>query len=223
LSQAQAAIAASQGATAPTVPQPASQSGPAQTAAVAAPAPGPKKPGMIRVGIVMPKYDTGSVGTLTAGEPIRTLEEQLLAGPKIEVVKIAALLPVQATAEAKQLECDYVLTSSVTQKTKTGGFGLKNFAAMAPMTAMIPGGNLAAGMARSMVTTAAVETISMTAFSSDHVKARSELTFEYSLNTVGGASVLKDAQKAKAKSDGEDVITPLVQQGATNIVNLLNK
>ncbi len=58
---------------------------------------------------------------------------------------------------------------------------------------------------------------------SSGVKAKAEVTFDYTLNTVDGASVLRDTQKAKAKTDGEDVVTPMVQKAATSIVTLLNK
>ena len=197
----------------------------AQTAAQQAPAAalqavGPKRPGAVRIGIFMPQYELGGPGGPTAGESVRTVEEQYLMGPKIEIVRISALLPVQATAEAKEKQCDYVLLTSLTQKKSTGGFGaLKTLSAATPMAAMIPGAGTAAMAASQSLAIASTTAV----MASSGVKAKAEVTFEYSLNSVDGTSVLRDAQKAKARTDGEDVVTPMIQKAATNIVTLLNK
>ena len=73
----------------------------------AAPRPyGPKNPGVVRIGIFMPQYELGGPGGPTAGESVRTLEEQSLTGANLEIVRISALLRVEATAEAKEKQCD---------------------------------------------------------------------------------------------------------------------
>lgn len=188
-------------------------------AALAQPA-GAKKPGTVRIGVFMPQYDLGGPGGPTAGESVRTVEEQFLSGPKIEVLRISALLPIQATAEAKEKQCDYVLVSSLSQKKSSGGFAaLKTLSAATPMAAMIPGAGMAAIAASQSLAIAS----STAVMASSGVKAKSEVSFEYSLNSVEGTSVLRDGQKAKAKTDGEDVVTPMVQKAASTIVRLLNK
>jgi hypothetical protein len=200
----------------------AAQTVPVSTAAPAVAAGAPaaavitaKKPGVVRIGIAVPAYDLG--GGQGGAESVRTLEEQLLTSPKIEVVKITSLLPVQATAEAKAADCDYILTSAVNQKVKTGGFGgLKTFSSLAPVASMVPGVSSAAGMAGM----AAAHTATVIA---NGVKARAEVSFEYSLNTATGSNVLQSVEKVKAKTDGEDVLTSLVQQAATKIVTTVIK
>jgi len=193
---------------------------PAATPAPSAQPVGPKKPGAVRIGIFMPQYDLGGPGGPTASESVRTAEEQFLTGPKIEVIRISALLPIQATAEAKEKQCDYVLVSALSQRKSAGGFGaLKTLSAATPMAAMIPGAGMAA-MAASQSLAIASSTAVM---ASSGVKAKSEVSFEYSLNSPDGTSVLRDAQKTKAKTDGEDVVTPMIQKAATSIVTLLNK
>lgn len=84
---------------------------------------------------------------------------------------------------------------------------------------MIPGAGMAA-MAASQTLAIASTTAVM---ASSGVKAKAEVSFEYSLNSADGASVLRDAQKAKARTDGEDVVTPMIQKAAGSIVTLLNK
>jgi hypothetical protein len=182
-------------------------------------APGPKKPGAVRIGIFMPQYELGGPGGPTAGESVRTVEEQFLSGPKIEIVRISALLPVQATAEAKEKQCDYVLASSLSQKKSSGGFGaLKTLSAATPMAAMIPGAGVAAMAASQSLAIASTTAV----VASSGVKAKAEVSFEYSLSSGDGTNVLRDAQKTKARTDGEDVVTPLIQRAAINIVALLN-
>ena len=200
---------------------PASQAlSPQQLQAAAAQAFGPKKPGVVRIGIFMPQYELGGSGGETASESLRTVEEQYLSGPKTEIVRISALLPVQATAEAREKQCDYVLVTSLTQKKNSGWSGaLRTLSAATPMAAMIPGAGMAA-IAASQSLAIASTTVVM---ASSGVKAKAEITFEYSLNSADGTSVWRDAQKAKARTDGEDVVTPMIQKAATNIVALLNK
>lgn len=112
--------------------------------ATAPPLSGPKKPGAVRIGIFMPEYELGGPGGPTAGESVRSLEEQYLTGANVEVVRISALLPVEAAAEAKERQCDYVLMTSLTQKKRAGGFGaLKTLSAATPFGAIIPGAGMA--------------------------------------------------------------------------------
>lgn len=183
------------------------------------PSAGRQKPGVVRVGIFMPQYEMGGPGGQSAGESVRTTEEQYLSGPKLEVVRIFALLPVQALAEAKEKNCDYVLSSSLSQK-KSGGLGaLKGLSAVAPMAYMVPGAGMA-GMAVSQSLSIASTTAIV---ASSGVKAKSEVTLVYNLSSIDGVGVLKNTQKVKAKSDGEDVITPMIQKAATEVVGFLNK
>ncbi|MBV8896694.1 MAG: hypothetical protein JO051_09295 [Acidobacteriaceae bacterium] len=185
--------------------------------------PAAKKPGVIRIGVLMPRSDLGTPGDLSAGEPIRTAERQLLASTKTEAVRINALLPAQALEEAKALECDYLLTSSVSQKVKTGGFGgLRALGAMAPMAGMVPKVG-AAGMMSAMNLASTAEHAMSIAASTSAVKAKAEVTFEYSLSSVAGSAVVSDSEKAKAKTDGEDVLSPMIQQAATHILASITK
>ena len=51
------------------------------------------------------------------------------------------------------------------------------------------------------------------------IKARDEVTLEYKLDQVETAKTgLGNKDKAKASADGEDVIAPLVQKAAGNVV-----
>lgn len=195
------------------------QSDAIQRAAATAPAPtnvavGAKKPGVVRIGVVQPKaqMEQGNNGTDVA-TPIRNLVVSYLTGP-IEVTTIDARVPVAIEAEAKQKECDYVLYTTLTQKQGGGGFGgmLKK---AGPLTSIVP----YAGRA----TTAGViatQTVISAATIASSIKAKDELTLEYKVVGVGTATqVVANTLKAKAKADGEDILSPLLEQMATAILS----
>lgn len=176
---------------------------------------GLKKPGVVRIGVVEPKAQMGQGNSgNNVAEPLRATIAQYLSGPAIEVTLIAAMLPSQIEAEGKQKECDYLLYSSMSQKMRTGGMGfLKKMGPLASMGAMvIPGAGVAGAIAGAAAGTGAA-TIAGT------VKAKSEVTFDYRLIAPGNSTpVLANTSSAKARQDGEDVITPLIEQAATDIL-----
>jgi hypothetical protein len=209
-------------AQAPTVTMPA-----AIASAAAAPAPaaalGDKKPGVVRIGIAMPKAQIGQGAQgASAGEPVRVMLVQYLTGPSVETVAIAALLPDQIEAEAKARQCDFLVYSSLSQKKQTGGMGfLKNASSMANMIPMVGMTNSVSGaIAASSATAAASQAASL----SSGIKAKSDVVLEYHMNAVGNTSpVLNTTLDAKATADGEDVITPLVEKEATAIMAEVSK
>jgi hypothetical protein len=147
-------------------------------------------------------------------EPIRNTITQYLTGPSQEIVPLMAMLPSQIDAEAKSKDCDYVLYSTTSQKLGGGGFGaLKKFGAM---SSMIPGVGMATGtMTGVMVGAASV---------AGTVKAKGVVTFEYKLMAPGSTSALiANSDNLKAKADGEDVISPLIEKAATAILEAVNK
>lgn len=210
-----------------TAVQPQAQSGETSTRVIApATAPVPvqavaelKKPKLTHVGIALPKADLGpgSQGQNT-GESLRLLESRYLKGPQIEVVMLTSLLESQVEAEAKEKECDYIVFSAMTQK-KGGGMGfLKGASAL---MSVIPVAGAARGAAGAIAATATASAAASAASSmSTQVKAKSDVTFEYHMFAVGNTTpVLENKVTAKAKADGEDVITPLVEAAATSIVD----
>ncbi len=183
-----------------------------------------KKEGVIRIGVAMTK--TTSVGeglnAATLSEAVRNTMVNYLTGPAIEVIALDARLPVQIDAEAKQKECDYVLYTTVAHKKgKSGGFGgfLK---AAAPIADVVPlaGASSAAGAVATSVATTAIYTAANVAGS---VKAKDELTLEYKLNNASGSPVVANTLKAKAKSDGDDLISQLVEQAASAVLTQATK
>src|SRR5687768_16271427 len=183
----------------------------------------PKKPGVIRIGIMLPKVQLTSGDTTQAAETLRKSFAGYLNGPAIEVVTLSAQLPAQAVEEARQSQCDYILSASMNVKKGGGGsmFGkaIGNIAGSA--AGHIPGGGSATtGAARS----AAITGVYTTAAIASSIKAKDELSLEYKLDSVETSkTVLSNTAKAKAKSDGEDILTPSVETAAQTIVATVTK
>jgi hypothetical protein len=121
-------------------------------------------------------------------------------------------------AEATQKECDYILYSGLSQQApKKSGFGLlKNAHAMTGMMPVIGmSGRTGAIVGQAAATTA----LGVAGELSSGVKAKSELTLEYRLTAPGAAEpVAANTEKSKADSDGQDVITPMVEHAAAAVL-----
>lgn len=186
---------------------------------------GAKKPGVVRLGLATIK--TGAVGDgLDAGELAAAVGGTLAAylkAPNVELVRLEARLPTQIDREAQQKECDYVIYASVSHKKGGGGgmFGraLGNVASSA--AGHIPyGGTAGTAAARAATTTAVYTAASVSA----NVKAKDELTIDLKLQAPGGATPAAARQfKAKARSSGEDILSPLIEQAAQTIMDAATK
>jgi hypothetical protein len=176
----------------------------------------PKKPGVQRIGVTLPDCAL-SDNTGPAAESLRELEKQFLLGPATEVVSLSGHSPSQVDAEAKSLECDFVLSSGLTEK-KAGGMGLgglKAVSALSSIGSAIPAVRSGAALA-SLASNQGLAAASALDLAS-RMKARSEVTFQYSLNRVGGVTLIADKQKAKPQNNGEDVLTPMLRAAADRI------
>ena len=185
-----------------------------------APSQAAKKPGVIRIGVVSPNVQFGQVPTpANASQSMFSLFAKYLAGPNLEVMPLVSQLPIQADAEAVQKECAFVLYSTITaQQKSSSGFGgfLKGASQMANMVPMMGAGHGAGG---AIAGAAAGTVLSGAGGMAGSVKAKSEVALDYKLFATGNATpLLAETPKAKAKRDGDDVITPLVVQASTAIL-----
>lgn len=184
----------------------------------------PKKPGAIRIGMIMPKVQLTAGDTARAAEALRTSFANYLNSPTIEVVSLESRLPSLAMNEARQNQCDYVLFVSMVQKKGGGGGGmfgraLGGFAGAA--AGHIPGGgNAGTGAARSVAITGVYTSAHIAA----SIKAKDEVGLEHKLEPTDGARQgVSATNKAKANRDGEDVVTPLIEKAAENVVAAVTK
>jgi len=206
---------------------------------VAAPQPlGPKAAGKIRVGIAPPDAQLGQGNNAGAdySTPIRNAIVALMSGPAVEIAALDSHIAMQLQAEAQQKQCDYILYSSVAVKHSAGsGFG-KFMKMAAPVANMTPMGMMAHGMGSAMAMSAASaaasaaaqqaqqQAISQLAGFNGQVKSKDDVTVQYQLVQTGQtAPVVQNALQGKAKSDGEDVLTPLLQDTANTVLTTVSK
>src|SRR3984957_284727 len=205
---------------------------------VPAPQPlGPKAPGKIRIGIAPAQAQLGQGNNAQTdyGTPIRNAILYTMNGPAVEIAPLDAHIPIQLQAEAQQKQCDYILVSHVTVKHSNSSFdkymrmgnAAANFNPMVGMTRSL--GALATQAAAQAATQAAVMTAQQQVASqlssfNGQIKSKDDVTVDYQLSPTGQAEPkLQNSLKGKAKSDGEDVLTPLLEQEATGVLTEVTK
>ena len=187
---------------------------------------GDKKPGVVRIG--MANVKTGSVGEgLNAQDLAAAIKNSLveyLKTPKLEIVQLEAKLPSAIADEAVEKQCDYVIYANVSHKKGGGGgFGGMFSKVLAPaigQTGIGHTGSTAGNMAGQVATRAVVSAGQASA----NVKSKDEITLDIKLvSAADNSSALAKQYKAKAKSDGEDIISPLIEQIAQAILDAVKK
>jgi len=191
-----------------------------------------------RICLVLPRAQLGQGSSgADVGEPVRQTMIAYLNGPTVEIIPLAARIPVQVEAEAQQSACEYVLYTSVVQKKGGGGFG-KLLAAAAPIASvMLPGvgglaGNYGAIMAGQAVASAASAAAAQNAqqeameaingASEQNIKKGDEVTLEYQLTKAGVTEPFAThSSSAKAKAKGEDLLSPLIEQTAIEVMGAI--
>lgn len=157
----------------------------------------------------------------SGSDPVAAVREtftSFLTGPTLGVTPLNARLESQVRQEAKLAGCSYLLLPTIKHQRKTGGGflgriagsaaeqGAYSVAAGAGSTAERVAANAAAGAAR----TAAWDY-------AHHFQAKDELTLAWRLERQDGTELKKGKEKKKAESNGEDLLTPLVQ-GASEAI-----
>jgi len=177
-----------------------------------------KKAGMIRIGVVTVKTDkvaeNMNAGNLASAVQA-TLTEKLKA-PNVEAVPIQATVLSQIEAEARQKECDYIVYTTVSHKKGGGGFGsVFGSTAAQVAAATVPYGGS---------TTAAIATNTAASVVVADIKAKDELTVDVRLEKPGaGYPAFSKPFKGKAKSAGEDIVTPPTTQAAQALIEAATK
>jgi hypothetical protein len=181
----------------------------------------------------MPKAQLGQGNNspTDVSEPVRATLGTYMAGPAVQLVSLESRIQIQIDAEAAQKSCSYVLQSSVTQKKGKSGGGL--FKKLAPFASALPMVGAAGGSMNTAIATQAVAATAqnaaaqsmqedymaaMTGAQQSNVKAGDVLTVEYQLSKPGDAAAKAEKFEAKAKSDGEDVLGPLLERVATAVL-----
>ena len=174
-----------------------------------------KKPGVVRIGVVLPEAQMGQGqgNGASVAEPVRAEMIKYLSGPAVEVLPLSSRISLQIDAESKAAQCDWVLYSTVTQKpgavSAKKGF-LKGATSAAHMMPII---GMGGGMSGMVATQAASATLTGISEATAMVKSKDEWTLGYRL-VSGSGETFENQASAKAAVDREDVISPLLRQSA---------
>lgn len=175
----------------------------------------------IRVGLATVK--TASVGegidAQQFGLGVQNSLSEYLKTPETEIVVLESKLASQIPNEAKEKKCDYIVFVTAAHKKGGGGFG-KMFSTVAPVVgAVVPMAGVAGAIAGSVASTAIMTAGSM----SSNVKAKDSLQFDLTIQKVEtNSQILTKQYKAKAKSNGEDIFTPLIEKMAQDTIDAAN-
>ena len=197
---------------------------PVATAPAALPdAPEVKAPQKIRIGVAPSEAQLGQGNNVQGeyGAPIRDAIVALMNGPAVEVVALNSRIPIQLRAELAEKHCDYILLSTVTVKHNSGGIGrfMKSAGMVSNAMPMVALTRMAANKAAAAAMTAQQQAASELATFEGQIRSKDDVSLDYQLFPTGQDTArLAKSLKAKAKTDKEDVLTPLIQEAANTIL-----
>jgi hypothetical protein len=178
---------------------------------------GPKREGVIRLGLaaVKPGNTAEGMDATQLALAVQNTFLQQVKGPNVEVVALQAT-GAAIQAEAQQKQCDYVIFANVAHKKGGGGFGSMLSSSVGKVASNVGyGSGTAAVVAANTVAAATV---------AQNIKAKDEVTLDVRLEKPGSTTPsFAQTYKGKAKSAGEDIITPLCQQATQGMIEAVTK
>jgi hypothetical protein len=164
----------------------------------------------------------------TAAQAMQAVREQFssfLTGPTLEVAPLQSRLPSQAKAEAKAANCPYVLLTTLKQVHKGGGG--PSLLSRAAAGAVQGGASAAGGLTNSAGGAVAANATSGAAGAAaqnygSSTQSKDEMTLSTHLENADGKVLVDMTDKRTAQSNGEDMLTPLVEKAATAVANVVS-
>jgi hypothetical protein len=153
---------------------------------------------------------------------VRETFSSFLTGPTLGVTPLNARLESQVRQEAKQAGCSYLLLTTFKHQRKTGGGLLSRVAGSAAEQGAWSVAAGAGSTAGRIAASAAAGAARTAAWDYAHqFRTKDELTLAWRLEGPNGAALKEGKEKKKAKSDGEDLLTPLVQSASEAIATVV--
>ena len=148
-----------------------------------------------------------------------------LTGPSLATYPLKARLESQVRQEARQADCPYLLLTTLKHvQKKSGGSVLGKMAAGAAQQGAWEAGAASGSAAGRVAGQAAYGAAGQAAYNyAGGVHNKDEITLKYRLEKSDGTVLLEKEDKRKAKSDGEDLLTPMVQQASEAIATAASK
>jgi hypothetical protein len=168
------------------------------------------------IAIATPTLEGIPGNAVDAARGVSDLISSYLQGPTLKPVVLEAKLSSLAAEEAKQKSCEPLLFVTIRRKSNSHGF-LKALGQAAGTSSWnLPGGGSAASSAARAGAAGGLQATSSLAQST---KAKDEISLEYRLQSADGhVQFGPQTERRTAKTDGEDLLTPLVERAAEAIV-----
>jgi hypothetical protein len=152
---------------------------------------------------------------------VREVFTKYLTGPTLRVEPLEARLTSQTREEAKQKQCAYVLYTKVVQERKTRSSG---FLGRVAAGAIQGGASQVAGSSNSVgtrVIASAAAGGANSGYYGSWTQTSDKLTLTARLESGEGRVLTDKSATRKAGSDGEDLLTPLVEQASEQVMGAM--
>lgn len=171
--------------------------------------------------LVLPSVQGVEGSAVDVATGLRDLFVGYLNGPALRTIALEARLPAQAAIEARQKNCDRMLLTTMVRK-RDSGSKMAGVLGQAAGTAAwhLPYGAVGSGVARG----AAIAGAQAASTLASDTRRKDEVRLEYRIGTPDTAAAAKPvSSKAKARADGEDLLTPLVERASAEIFGAVTK
>ena len=174
-----------------------------------------------RVCIAPASVQTAAGNTEAAIDAVRGTFTSFLTGPSLAVKPMTSRLASQVREEAKAADCPYLLLTTFKHERKGGHSVLGQAASGAVQEGAWHVMTSTRSTSTKVAAGAAMSAASATREVVSSFKAKDELTLGWRLEAQDGRVLLDKSEKRKASSDGEDVLTPLVEHASESIVTVI--
>ena len=174
---------------------------------------------------LLPAAVEGGSNAAAGINAVRESFASFLSGPSVTTEPVRARLESQAREEARQAGCPFLLiTRMELVKKRSGGGMIGQMAAGAARQGAWEAGVRSRSAVGRIAGSAASGGINATVHSYvSTIRNKDELTLDWRLEAADGTVRAAEREKKRAASDGEDLLTPLVQRAAEQIVAAAKK
>jgi len=178
-----------------------------------------------RICLAPATVEANAGGVANIVDAVREAYASFLTGPTLQAQPLTARLQSQAREEARGANCQYLLLTTVKVVRPSGGQSLiGKMAGGAVQAGVSSAGGAVSSTAGRIAANAASGAANAAVYGlAGSVRSKDEFTLSYRLESAAGKSLLDKTEKGKAKSDGEDLLTPIVQKSSEAIAAAVAK
>jgi hypothetical protein len=173
--------------------------------------------------IAPPTAQFVAANNATASDAVSELFKSYLTGPTVSATTLTAKLASQAREEARRANCKFVLFITIKQQRGRSGGALGQIAGRAAQEAAWGASVEASSATKRVASMGAVGAARAATDVAATTKTQDELELSYRLESETGSVLKEGKSKHKAKSDGEDLLTPLIEHAAEEIAGIVAK